>query len=410
MTDDAREPAESPQPPRPEAANAQTPPPPSPPHEMRLRAQRHGVTRLSRRVLVGASAVACGGVCIALAVALWPHRQTSAPQAVSTGANILPEGIASLPKDYTGTTAAPKLGAPLPGDLGKPMLKAGVTAPGMPTPITAEQQRVAQEQDAARTSHLFATTNISQATALASPPPASGAPLPTNTESSSDPTGIENMQDRKIAFMNGPVDSNTASPNRVAKPASPYVIQAGWVIAGALITGIESDLPGEITAQVTENIYDSPTGQFLLIPQGSKLSGKYSSQVSFGQTRVQVTWTRLTFPNGDSIILQNSSGSDPQGYSGLEDGVDNHWGALFKAAILSTVLSVGAEAGTSDSENNLAQAIRQGASQSISQTGQQIVERNLNVQPTLTDRPGLPLRIIVDRDLVLAPYQQEAAR
>ncbi len=104
------------------------------PQEMRLRIERHSVTRLSRRVLVGAGAVACGGIFIALAVALWPHRQTIAPQSVSTGANILPEGVASLPKDYTATALAPKLGPPLPGDLGKPMLKAGVIAPGMLTP------------------------------------------------------------------------------------------------------------------------------------------------------------------------------------------------------------------------------------------------------------------------------------
>jgi type IV secretion system protein TrbI len=148
----------------------------------------------------------------------------------------------------------------------------------------------------------------------------------------------------------------------------------------------------------------------LLIPQGSRLFGEYSSEISFAQTRVQMVWTRVIFPNGSSIVLQNLPGADTQGYSGLEDGVDNHWGTLFKAAILSTILSVGSEAGTSDSENNLAQAIRQGASQSFNQTGQQIVERNLNIQPTLTDRPGLPLRIIVDRDLVLAPYPQQATQ
>ena len=180
------------------------------------------------------------------------------------------------------------------------------------------------------------------------------------------------------------------------------------MINAALAKGASSDLPGDLHAQVTQNIYDSPTGRFLLIPQGSMLEGKYNSQVSFGQTRMQVIWTRLILPNGTSISLGHLAGADGQGYSGLEDDVDEHWGSLFKAAVLSTVLSVGAEAGTSDNENNLAQAIRQGASQSINQAGEQIVSRNLNVQPTLTERFGLPVTVTVDQDLVLAPYQQEA--
>lgn len=111
-------------------------------------------------------------------------------------------------------------------------------------------------------------------------------------------------------------------------------------------------------------------------------------------------------PDGNSIVLERQPGADTQGYAGLEDEVDNHWGMLFKAAVLSTLLSVGAEAGTSNSENNLAQAIRQAASNSISQTGQQIVQRQLNIQPTLTIRPGFPVRVTVTRDLMLAPSGQ----
>ncbi|MHB8887091.1 MAG: TraB/TrbI/VirB10 family type IV secretion system protein, partial [Methylovirgula sp.] len=143
----------------------------------------------------------------------------------------------------------------------------------------------------------------------------------------------------------------------------------------------------------------------LLIPQGSRLIGQYDSQVSFGQSRVLLVWTRLILPNGKSIVLERQEGADTAGYSGLGDQVDNHWLALFQAAILSTMLSVGAEAGTSNSENNLVQAIQSGASQSFNQTGQQIVGRNLNIQPTLTVRPGFPVRVIVNRDLVLEPYQ-----
>jgi type IV secretion system protein TrbI len=118
------------------------------------------------------------------------------------------------------------------------------------------------------------------------------------------------------------------------------------------------------------------------------------------------TWlsNRLIMPNGRSIVLERQPGADAEGYAGLEDEVDNHWGMLFKAAILSTLLSVGSEAGTSNSENNLAQAIRQGASQSFSQVGEQVVGRSLNIQPTITIRPGFPVRVMVTHDLVLEPY------
>src|SRR5258707_878234 len=148
-----------------------------------------------------------------------------------------------------------------------------------------------------------------------------------------------------------------------------------------------------ITAQVTENIFDSPTGRFLLAPQGTRLIGIYDSQVAFGQSRVLLVWTRLIMPNGHSIVLERQPGADPEGYAGLEDEVDNHWGALFKAAILSTILSIGSEAGTSNNQNPLVQALRQGASDSISQTGRQVVQRSLNVQPTITVRPGFPVRV-----------------
>jgi type IV secretory pathway VirB10-like protein len=114
---------------------------------------------------------------------------------------------------------------------------------------------------------------------------------------------------------------------------------------------------------------------------------------------------RLIMPNGRSIVLERQPGADPEGYAGLEDEVDNHWGMLFKAAILSTLLSVGTEAGTSNNENSLVQAIRQGASQSFNQTGEQVVGRSLNIQPTITIRPGFPVRVLVTHDLVLEPYR-----
>ena len=187
-------------------------------------------------------------------------------------------------------------------------------------------------------------------------------------------------------------------------PASPFVLQAGAVIPAALITGIRSDLPGQITAQVTENIYDSPTGRILLVPQGTRIIGQYDNNVQFGQRRVLLVWNRLIMPNGRSIVLERQPGADTQGYAGLEDGVDYHWWDLAKAAGLSTLLAVGSELAISD-ENRLLRAIRSGGQDTINDAGQQIVRRQLNVAPTLTIRPGFPVRIVVTRDLVLEAYR-----
>ena len=210
-------------------------------------------------------------------------------------------------------------------------------------------------------------------------------------------------QNRHAAFLNGPVDRQTVAPDRLTPPASPYILQAGAVIPAALITGIRSDLPGQITAQVTENVYDSPTGSLLLIPQGTRIIGQYDAGVQFGQRRVLLVWNRLIFPNGRSIVLERQPGADAEGFAGLQDGVDYHWWDLAKAAGLSTLLSVGAELAV-DNDDRLIQAIRNGGEDTINDAGQQIVRRQLNIAPTLTIRPGFPVRVIVTRDLVLESY------
>jgi type IV secretion system protein VirB10 len=371
------------------------------PADMRLRSDRTPVTRLSRKVLLGLGCVAAVGVAGALFFALRPHDSTGGSELYNTTNRSTPEGLSVLPRDYTGLAhAAPRLGPPLPGDLGKPMLNAGVAPPGMPTAgaMTPEQQRILQDQEAARTSHLFATTNSAPTVLASASASASGATPPTPPSTSDAPN------DHKLAFLNQPTDHQTQSPDRLADLASPDVVLAGSIIPAALITGLRSDLPGEITAQVTQDVFDTPTGKILLIPQGTKLVGQYDAQVTFGQSRALLVWNRLILPNGKSIILERQPGTDTEGYAGLEDEVDNHWGMLFEAAALSTILSVGSEAGTSDSENNLAQAIRQGASQSFNQAGEQVVGRSLNVQPTITIRPGFPVNVLVTHDLILAPY------
>jgi type IV secretory pathway VirB10-like protein len=152
-----------------------------------------------------------------------------------------------------------------------------------------------------------------------------------------------------------------------------------------------------------ENIYDSPTGRILLVPQGTRVIGQYDNNVQFGQSRVLLVWNRLIFPNGRSIVLERQPGADAKGYAGLQDGADYHWWDLAKAAGLSTLLSVGSELAVDD-DDRLVRAIRNGGRDTINDAGQQIVRRQLNVPPTLTIRPGFPVRVIVTRDLVLEPY------
>ncbi|WP_209092362.1 TrbI/VirB10 family protein [Sphingomonas trueperi] len=383
---------------------------------MRLRAEAPRVTRLSRKVLAGLGLVASVGIGGALIYAL-QTRDGGHPneELYSTDNRATADGLAGLPRDYTG----PVLGPPLPGDLGRPILDAQnrgqpVPVPGMSTPtpgLSAEEQRRLQEVEAARTVRLFASTE----TRVTSTPTAtspSGTPLPNAQLPLPDLTSLglapqpatPTAQDRQLAFLNAAADRRTVSPDRVMAPASPNILQGGAVISAALITGIRSDLPGQITAQVTENVYDSPTGRILLVPQGTRLIGQYDNGVGFGQRRVLLVWNRLIMPNGRSIVLERQPGADSEGYAGLEDGVDYHWGELFKAAALSTILSVGAEAGSSGQDSDIVRALRQGASDSVSQTGRQIVSRQLNIAPTLTIRPGYPVRVIVTRDLVLEPY------
>ena len=386
--------------------------------DLRLRAERPRVTRLSRKVLIGLGGVSSLAIAAALIYALQTRRgDQSTKELYSTENRTTADGLTGLPRDYTGI---PKLGPPLPGDLGRPILDAQnrgqpVPATGpMPQPgVTPEEQRRMQEIEAARLSKLFASTDSRSVAPLPSIAPATmpGTTLAVPAESPPvDPNAVQNMQDRKLAFVSGPVDRRTVSADRLANSASPYVVQAGTVIPAALITGIHSDLPGQVTAQVTEHVYDTPTGKFLLIPQGSRLIGQYDSQVAFGQKRVLLVWNRIMLPDGKSIVLERQQGADARGFSGLEDEVDYHWWDLAKAAALSTLLGIGAELGSSDQESDLVRALRRGSQDSINSTGQQLVRRQLNIQPTLTIRQGFPVRVIVNRDLVMAPYAQEASR
>lgn len=372
---------------------------------MRLGAEPPRVTRLSRKVLAGIGVVAGLGIGGALIYALQTRDGSRSGEELYSTTNRQPaDGLAGLPRDYTG----PVLGPPLPGDLGRPIVDAQnrgqpVVPPTIATPAVDEaEQRRRAEEEAARTSRVFFQTAPGKAI-LAGTPGGATTPGLGVLDLTGQP-GQPTAQDRQLAFLNATVDRRTTSSDRVMAPASPYVLQAGAVISAALITGIRSDLPGQITAQVTEHIYDSPTGRILLVPQGTRIIGQYDNNVQFGQRRVLLVWNRLILPNGRSIVLERQPGADTQGYAGLEDGVDYHWWNLAKAAGLSTLLAVGTELAVSD-EDRLVRAIRDGAQDTINDAGQQIIRRQLQVAPTLTIRPGFPVRVIVTRDLVFEPYR-----
>lgn len=394
------------------------------PAELRLRSSPPAVTRISLRalaVLAGVGGLAIGA---ALLYALDPpqlFRRGAAPELYNTDAKPGADGLATLPRDYASIPkpaapppAVPQLGPPLPGDLGRPLLRAqtGTQRQGAPPQPEADPEAAKrlQEADQALRSRVFFQLASRQRAAPAVRAGDAGAidTAPTRVEATaSDAELQQDIQDRKLAFLNAPADRRIYASHQVQRPVSPHQLMAGTIIAAALVTGIESDLPGLVKAQVTETVYDSGSGRFCLVPQGSTLIGTYDSHIAFGQRRVLLAWTRMLRPDGSSIVLDRLPATDPAGKSGLEDGVDHHWGRIITAAAVSTLLGIGAELGASD-QDRLISALRRGGQDTFNQAGQEIVRRNLRIQPTLTLRPGLPLRVIVQRDIVLPPVASSA--
>jgi len=394
------------------------------PEAVALRAQPRAVTRLNRRTL----AVLVGGLSVAvLGATIWslqPQRRGANEQTELYNVDRVSksEGLDGLPADYSKLPPkVPELGPPLPGDLGPAIVAS--QQPVTPTyapPGHDPEDALRKEADAAAASSVFfrsggqAAATVAQAapgapgaaSKLAAFDPLAAGPASTAAQPA-DPTAVQNRQDQKEAFLKGGA-TETRNSGNLALPASPYQVMAGTVIPGALVTGIKSDLPGDVIATVTEPVFDTATGKFLLIPQGSRILGRYNSQVSYGQSRVQVVWNRVILPDTSSLTLDNLVGTDPAGYAGLEDDVDWHWNRIFAGAVLTTLLGVGAELAAPENRqdgNRIVIAGRDSAQDSINQVGQEITRRNMNIQPTLTTRPGLPVRIIVNRDLVLRPYQ-----
>ena len=381
------------------------------PNAFQLRGPQPRVMRLSRKALAVVGVAAGLGIGGSLIYALRPPSDRQAQELYNTDSRTTAETITSGPRDYA---QAPRLGPPLPGDLGKPILDAqqrgdvaalppagtGSATNHAADAAAAARQRAEQEREAARGSRLFFGGGSADSS------PSSLTSLPAGDEARVVAPGAAPSSDaaRRQAFLERASDRRTVSGERLVGLAAPAILQAGSVIPAALITGIRSDLPGLVTAQVTQNVYDSPTGRILLIPQGSRLIGDYDADIAFGQNRVLLAWNRLILPDGRSIVLERQPASDTQGFAGLQDGTDYHWGGVLKAALVSTLLGVGSELG-SGSDDNITRALRRGSQDSVNRAGEQIVSRELQVRPTITIRPGYPVRVLVTRDLVLGGGQ-----
>lgn len=391
------------------------------PESLALRAQPRPVKRLNRRtfIVVGAtlSILLFGAMMWSLQAPSRSNRTESEPRTPEHVAKA--DGMDKLPRDYT---EVPVLGPPLPGDFGAAIAARqsgdGDATTARSTPHDQARQAAIVERQreldgAANSPVLFrstgnATSNEPQKPQTAAPATDIANPFAVSAPEPVDPTISQNRQEQKQTFLDKSIGADTRGSGALMPPPSPYAIMAGTLISAALVTGINSDLPGQIIATVTEPIYDSATGRHLLVPQGSRLLGRYDSQIAYGQQRILVVWTRLVMPDTSSLTLDRLPGVDAQGFAGVQDGVDWHWDRIFAGAAVSTLIGVGAELAAPDrtsEDGRIVIATRESVQDSVNQVGQEMTKRNVNIQPTLTARPGLPLRVIINKDLVLRPYQ-----
>lgn len=385
------------------------------PETLVLRAAPGRVTRFRRGAIIAIAAVGSTAIVGVAWLALKPAtlNLVASGDDKLVGAKAPPDALAGAPTSYGDV---PPLGPPLPGDLGKPILDhqreigmasvnpAEEAARRAAQEAEAERQRLVAEERAARESGVMLQVAGNAIGARVAVVPAAVAPEPptaVQAPEAHDPDG----QQRKNAMVGRANEGADVNPHSLTAPVSPWTLQAGTVIAASLITGLNPDLPGMVTAQITENVYDSVTGRSLLIPQGSRLIGSYDSVVAFGQSRALVVWQRIILPDGSSVRIDNVPATDTQGYAGLSDRIDRHTWQLLKGVALSTLLGVGTELSFGSNERDLVRAIREAAQQSGARAGDQLLTKSLSIKPTVRIRPGWPLRVVVHSDIVLRPWQ-----
>jgi len=270
------------------------------------------------------------------------------------------------------------------------------------------EEKIKRAEEARRSKLSFATVTDEQ---IQLPHPVQSKEEQEKSEESDklSPRDDINRQDEKLSFLTKTKEERTHVNSEVRKQASKFELLAGTVIPGLLLTGINSDLPGEILGQVSSNIFDTATGDYLLVPQGTKILGRYDSRIVYGQERVLIVWKRLVFSDGSSITIENMPGVDAQGYSGLSDSVDNHYLRLLGGVVFSSVLGASAQLASGPNFQTVnpefGQLAIQGAARNTNEAGQEITRRNLNVQPTIEVRPGYRFNIFVNKDISLKPIQ-----
>lgn len=403
--------------------------------ELKLRARPRPVTRINRKLLMAGACLGVLGLFAAASIALDPPKAVDPAERqepYNTAAKRAPDGLADLPGSYLGWQPAagtPRLGAPMAGDLGGTVVAEekewGLepdwnVAPSDDFRPSAEDEAIRAQRladaklaDAAGKAGVFFDVGNRQSlmgsvSSAGGRPDSLGSELLALAAQGAGTPGFagapdQNLQAEKIAFAAETRDGDTYNPHDVETPVSPYQVMAGTLIPASLVTGLNSDLPGNVIAQVTQPVYDTVSGAHLLIPQGARLIGRYQSEVSFGQERALLIWDRIILPDGSSLQISEPA-TDARGYAGVSDRTDHHWDRIIAAAGLATLLGIGSELGSDD--DDVERAIRRGFGDSVSEAGQRVVDRNLGIQPTIRIRPGWPVRVIVTRDLVLRPYSE----
>lgn len=392
---------------------------------LELRARPRPVTRINRKLLAGVAGLGlfflAGLVMVALNPPSW---RSSGPPTELYNVDNKPksDGLARLPATYEGIGTARVA----------PDSPKGPVVPELRVPDAesereqAERVRLGRLAVQARESAPFFRLQLKSPAAEPRPeaiPRPDPVPRPLQNDASAlataaadrlraelngTPTATDPTdQTRKLAFLKAGPEKEIYNPHAEQRPVSRYQLLAGTIIAASLVTGLNADLPGFVIAQVTEHTYDTVSGGHLLIPQGSRLIGRYDSVVAYGQQRALVVWQRIIRPDGSSIVIDNLPATDTAGYAGLADAVDLHTWRLLKGIGLATVLGVGSSLafGSGSGDSDIIRALRESTGQTTNRAGQRLIERELNVQPTLTVRPGWPLRVIVHKDLILSPYR-----
>ncbi len=404
------------------------------PERFELRTRPQPVTRINRRTLIGAASLVLIGIAALVLVALRPPAlRPEAPELYSVDRKPISDGLSRLPASYEGlprTTPPDQARSPASN---VPRLDANGDDP-LAAAQRADEARLARMAGQAREAPVFfrlqskapprdaqpatsTTERSARATSLPDGDKESSAAVlaersarrlrALDSVSLDSPPAAANEASRKLSVLKAGPEKEIYNPHTLQSPVSRYQLMAGTIIAASLVSGLNSDLPGLVIAHVTEHVFDSVAGRHLLIPQGSRLIGKYDNVIAFGQRRALVVWQRLIRPDGASVVIDNLPGTDTGGYAGLADEIDLHTWQLLKGVALATVLGVGSSLafGQTGADSDLVRALRESTGQTTNRAGQRLVEMNLNVQPTVTVRPGWPLRVIVHKDIVLSPYR-----